>query len=1250
MRLNRIRRSLVAVLALVFVLAQVTWALASTTGGLHGTVVNAKTNSPLAGAKVTATSPSATASVTTDTRGNFSFLSLPPDTYLVTVEDKGFDTSSVSGITVLADQNQTVSFPLAQQLQVIGRVTSRSAADLVKPGMTADVYSVTPQIQAAAAPFGGGNSLSQAYSGIAAVPGTFQPLGGQYGWAQSVYVRGGNYSELGYEYDGVPVQRAYDSYPATTLSALGQQELQVYTGSAPGSAQSTGLSGYVNQVIKTGTYPGFGQGDVSIGSPTYYHKAQFEVGGASPNRNFSYYAATAGYNQDFRYVDQFNGASAQATNWYALGIPVAGVANACGTPAATIGCAFDTGQWIGTGFKAPAGYLWQPTFFSQASPVNDRESVVNIHFGIPHKNGGKDDIQLLWDDSFLYYTINDSYNALGGTNLSTFQNGGTFKYFGNVNQNCATNGDVYPCAYDFAGGLFGVAPPPQAFPKFGAYTGPAGVQLTPAMLSQVTTYPFPNTGGATNINPATGANGLIEDGIYKIQYTHQMGDNAFARLYGYTLWSQWPLSDTGSGYAFNPPDYVVPAHTRGLGLQVEDQLSKNLINFTAGLSTSVTDRWNGSFFSTSRPVAVLVNSTNPTGGCYTGAGVATYCGGATAAQYTINAPGGKTLQLAPGSPVLGTESAITCGTGPCEYLAVQNGLGGGLNGAQPIFSNASLTDTINVTQALSVDLGIRYDSFNYLLPPGGTPQGATSLNYTQGNLGRQLFTNSFNQYNCYSVATGFTTVALANTCAAGTAINFNTTTPANEWYGGFQPRVGFTYTVNPLNVLRASYGRFLQPSSSAFQEYNRADVNVASYDVPKFWQYGFTTPAHYIPPADSHNIDFSWEHQVKNSDMSWKITPFYRTTTNESMTVILDPVTNFVSAIPVLSERAGGLEIAFKKGNFDRNGLAFLVNYTYTAAYAKYQTLPGGSSPFDGVNQSIKTYNAYTSFCASNPGDAHCGATTNGATAAACYTAAGAPDAACAAGDIANPYWNAPVQGLDSLSSEYAPYNQTFGTGLNSVSSSYVVPHVASLLINYKHDRWNFTPVAQFVAGGKYGSPTQVSGIDPAAGCAPLPAGAVANDPRTAPGAAGWSGAASPFDASTCGGSLAAVPDPFTGKFDNLGAFTEPSELLVHFQMGYQASPNVKLNLTVANVFGTCFGGSNPPGGGAGPKLGCWYGASTGFVGANTYNPVSMGGAPFQGPNVQAPYEPILGANAGQQAYGGNVPPLELYFAAQIKL
>ncbi|MGH7683223.1 MAG: hypothetical protein ACREMT_02660, partial [Vulcanimicrobiaceae bacterium] len=149
---------------------------------------------------------------------------------------------------------------------------------------------------------------------------------------------------------------------------------------------------------------------------------------------------------------------------------------------------------------------------------------------------------------------------------------------------------------------------------------------------------------------------------------------------------------------------------------------------------------------------------------------------------------------------------------------------------------------------------------------------------------------------------------------------------------------------------------------------------------------------------------------------------------------------------------------------------------------------------------------------------------------------------------------------------------------------------------------------------------------------------------------AGWSGAASPYDASTCAGALAAVPDPFTGKFDNLGAFTEPSELLVHVQFGYQASPNVKLNLTVANVFGTCFGGSNPPGGGAGPKLGCWYGASTGFVGANTYNPVSMGGAPFQGPNVQAPYEPILGANAGQQAYGGNVPPLELYFAAQIKL
>src|SRR5437868_7063957 len=305
MRSSRFCRPWVAVMLLVMMLGQGTWALAGTTGGLSGTLTDDK-HAPVAGAKITASSPSQTATTTTDNAGHYTFLSLIPDTYTVSAEKEGFDPISVGGVSVFADQQIQEPLQTRHTLKEIARVVSRSAGDLVKAGSTTDVYSVSATQQAATVALGGGGALNQAYSGLASVPGVYIPQG-QQGWAQSVYIRGGNYTSLGYEFDGVPTQRAFDAYPGGTLSILGQQELQVYTGSGPASAQSTGLAGFINQVIKTGTYPGFGLAELGVGSPAYYHKTQFEAGGAAPNRNFSYYAGFAGYNQQFRYGSQYDG-------------------------------------------------------------------------------------------------------------------------------------------------------------------------------------------------------------------------------------------------------------------------------------------------------------------------------------------------------------------------------------------------------------------------------------------------------------------------------------------------------------------------------------------------------------------------------------------------------------------------------------------------------------------------------------------------------------------------------------------------------------------------------------------------------------------------------------------------------------------------------------------------------------------------------------------------------------------------------
>lgn len=299
-----------AVPVLVLLLCQATGAVAGTTGTLNGTVTDTTTHVPIPHAKVTAVSPSQTASTATDNSGHFTFLALAPDTYTVSVSVQGYDAAVVAGETVIADQTVTLGVGARKALTTIGRVASRAPGDLVKPGTSADVYSVNATTQDKGAVFGGGGNLNSAWSALTAVPGVFVAPGqsGYVGAAAALSIRGGDYNQIGYEIDGVPVNRAFDSYPSGPASSLGQQELQVYTGAAPANAEAQGLSGFINQVIRTGTYPGFDMLSGDIGGPAYYHKLSLETSGATSSHNFSYYVGLGGYNQDFRYTDQFQGA------------------------------------------------------------------------------------------------------------------------------------------------------------------------------------------------------------------------------------------------------------------------------------------------------------------------------------------------------------------------------------------------------------------------------------------------------------------------------------------------------------------------------------------------------------------------------------------------------------------------------------------------------------------------------------------------------------------------------------------------------------------------------------------------------------------------------------------------------------------------------------------------------------------------------------------------------------------------------
>lgn len=1230
---RRLLRPLVAVLTLFALLVQGTSAWAGTTGTISGVLTDAASGAPIAGARVTAVSPSQTATTVTDNAGHYGFLTLNPDTFTLSFEKAGYQTGTQAGVTVQADQVLTINASTSRALQTIGRTTTRAASSLVRPGQTASEYSITPAQQTAAAPLSGGANLNSAYSAIASVPGVVVPLGDQ-GWGQSIFIRGGDYTQTGNEVDGIPINRAFDQYASGALSSLGDQEIQVYTGNAPADAQAVGLAGFVNQVIRTGTYPGSINATLGIGTPAEYQHAALEIGGATTNRLFSYYLATGGYTQQLRYINQFNGAGYLAQT--GLGSPYNYIASGCGGPHPTAGCYSNTGPFLGLPL-GPNGYaiadkVWGGGF----SPTqSDRETIANIHIGVPHgRSGGRDDIQLLYDYGNISGHSNasmDDWNQYLSNVVNGSANGVSFVTDAAGNPTCPNVGGTFTVATTCAGPVLPFYRDPNQ------YFGPVNAPLTPGQIGNVRNVAFADSPAGRPIGSV--ADFARQDGetnpfaIGKVQYQHNIADRGYLRLYGYTLFSGRLDNALNSMYqtyvsAAASPDYQVNSHTRGVVLNGGFQVSpQHLINFNAGYVESTTSRYRNdidTLFLPESQVGYLLNANNPTQGCYSGAGVLVSCTAASAAGYVlppVNANPGPLRPRNATSPILGTEGSITCGTGPCQYFAINDGRQGALNTVFPKFFNASIGDTWKPTARWSIEASLRLDTFSYLMQNTNT-------------LGNILMVNNYNNTHCAS-GTVITTRALNVACPAGFApTNLNASSSNLTYPDILQPRVGLTYSFGAFDVLRASYGRFVQPpETSSVQATN---VQAGTPSAPFFANFGFNSFVRPVVPEVSYNADMSWEHQFRGSDMSLRLSPFYRRTQNEFATVLVDPKTNFVAFVNGQNRIASGAEFALNKGDFSRDGIAAQLAYTYTWSALHYKVFPNGGSFVNGINVAIQQYNGYTSFCGSHPGDPRCASGPTAPVAARCY-AAGAPDPTCALpGSIANPYFNASPQALLDPNAAYWPYTQqpTFGTA--GVATSYIIPHVASLIVQYKKGPLRISPSLQFQGGSRYGSPIAVGGVAPDT-CSALPGTSAATDPRYV-GTGATAGAG--YDASSCTGFIN-IPNPFTHRFDGIGSLVQPNVITTNLQVSYDINKRLTLEVTGANLYSNCWGGTNVPwliGG----RIGCTYvlGQSVG----NFYNP----GDAIQG-GFLYPYVPQF-FSATQQFAGQAFTPTQVYFTLKIRI
>ena len=635
---------------LTAIVACTQWASAGTTGGISGVVNETGTTTPIAGATVTVTSPSQSASTTTDARGHFAFVSLAPDEYTVALQKTGYEPLSYAGVAVLRRCAADADFEHARGA---ADDCERYVAQCCEFGKAWDDRGYLFHQRGAASAHGRTwrrrrHSIAPIRRSRPSPARTSQA--NQNGYNQAVHIRGGDASEVGYEFDGIPVNRAFDNYPSSSVSSLGQLELQVYTGATPANAEAQGLAGFINQVIKTGTFPGYAAANLSAGTPLFDHSAQRR----SRRRDARPHVFVLRRNRRIQSglslcrsvrrsgVCQRIPASSSVSVRPLRICPAAGCRHVIPTARRRRDQRFP-------GLDPRSNRLRH----GRCREHRDAHGDHDFHIAIPHKNDSlRDDVQLLYDNDEIFTTFFSSVNDEGYSNW--------------IN----TVGSYPPYYLDAW-----------------QYKGPIGTFLPTNYASQVRPYFYPSSPAHPFDGPIPDPNNQRDRGyngqaIFKLQYQKNFSSNAFLRVYGYSYYSDWiengPMMSLQPYAYYDSGDYEINNHTRGVSLNFTDQLSpQDLLEAEGSYTTSTGARiYNEQMFQYStaygNAFAVLVNRNNPLSGtCYH-----LYGGGTPYTAPTTCSDGqasGVTYGSLPTFLVLSNPTGTlqhqrrSCGGGPCAY-------------------------------------------------------------------------------------------------------------------------------------------------------------------------------------------------------------------------------------------------------------------------------------------------------------------------------------------------------------------------------------------------------------------------------------------------------------------------------------------------------------------------------------------------------------------------------------------------------
>ena len=238
--------------SLMFIIMSVSMVFAGTVGKIAGTVIDAETGDPLAGANVLVVGSSMGAAA--DLNGNYTILQVPPGIYDVQVSVIGYASTTVSMVRVRIDQTARVDFSMKMEALEGEAVTVVANRNAVKEDVATSVVAFS------------GDDVEELP--LSTVDEAVQL---QAGVEEGMVIRGGGADESLLLVDGVTMRDPRNNQPVSGIALSAVKELAVERGGFNAEYGQV-RSGVVNIVTKEGSKSGYhGSMTVKYSPPAAKH-------------------------------------------------------------------------------------------------------------------------------------------------------------------------------------------------------------------------------------------------------------------------------------------------------------------------------------------------------------------------------------------------------------------------------------------------------------------------------------------------------------------------------------------------------------------------------------------------------------------------------------------------------------------------------------------------------------------------------------------------------------------------------------------------------------------------------------------------------------------------------------------------------------------------------------------------------------------------------------------------------------------